>query len=108
MRQFHRDSDLSRLPGLLRLVVACFIANGYGTKSAQTVPSLAVPVTVAKALQKTMPIGLTAIGSIEAYSTVSIKAQVNANSSKFILCREILSGRAICSSLSMRGRSKQL
>jgi len=39
---------------------------------------MAVPVTVAKAELKTVPIDLTAIGSAEAYSTVSLKAQVNA------------------------------
>jgi len=38
----------------------------------------AVPVTVAKAVQKTVPINLTAIGSADAYSSVSVKAQVNA------------------------------
>lgn len=37
-----------------------------------------MPVSVAKAVQKTVPIELTAIGSGEAYSTISIKAQVNA------------------------------
>jgi multidrug efflux system membrane fusion protein len=35
-------------------------------------------VTVAKAVKKTVPIELTAIGTGEAYSTVSIKSQVNA------------------------------
>lgn len=35
-------------------------------------------MTVAKAVQKTVPLELTAIGSGEAYSTVSIKSQVNA------------------------------
>ncbi len=55
-----------------------FIAAGCSTQSAQTAPIFAVPVTVAKAVQKTVPIELTAIGSAEAYSTVSIKSQVNA------------------------------
>ncbi|HLV94891.1 MAG TPA: efflux RND transporter periplasmic adaptor subunit [Candidatus Acidoferrales bacterium] len=48
------------------------------TKTAETAPNLAMPVTVAEAVQKTVPIELTAIGSGEAYSTVSIKSQVNA------------------------------
>jgi membrane fusion protein, multidrug efflux system len=39
---------------------------------------MAVPVTVAKAELKTVPIDLTAIGTAEAYSTVSLKGQVNA------------------------------
>lgn len=48
------------------------------TQTAQTAPNLAVSVTVAKAEQKTVPINLTAIGTSEAFSTVSIKSQVNA------------------------------
>jgi multidrug efflux system membrane fusion protein len=48
------------------------------TQTVQTAPNLAVPVTVAKAEQKTVPINLTAIGTAEAFSTVSIKSQVNA------------------------------
>jgi membrane fusion protein, multidrug efflux system len=56
----------------MALLVAC------QTRTAQTAPNLAVPVTVAKAVEKTVPIELTAIGTGEAYSNVSIKAQVNA------------------------------
>jgi membrane fusion protein, multidrug efflux system len=48
------------------------------TRTAQTAPNLAVPVTVAKAVQKTIPIELTSIGAGEAYSTVSLESQVNA------------------------------
>jgi membrane fusion protein, multidrug efflux system len=48
------------------------------TSTVQTAPIVAVPVKVAKAEQKTVPLELTAIGSADAYSTVSIKAQVNA------------------------------
>jgi multidrug efflux system membrane fusion protein len=53
-------------------------ASGCRTKTVQTAPMFAAPVTVGKATQKTVPINLTAIGSAEAYTTVSIKAQVNA------------------------------
>jgi membrane fusion protein, multidrug efflux system len=60
------------LPAMLLWLSAC------STKSAETAPNLAVPVTVAKAVQKTVAINLTAIGTAEAYSTVSIKSQVNA------------------------------
>jgi membrane fusion protein, multidrug efflux system len=62
---------------LLFLLAALAMASGC-TNTAQTAPNLAVPVTVAKAEQKTVPIELSAIGSGEAYSTISIKAQVNA------------------------------
>ncbi|MGH9683065.1 MAG: efflux RND transporter periplasmic adaptor subunit [Candidatus Acidiferrales bacterium] len=61
----------------IALAAAAFV-SGCATKTAETAPNLAVPVSVAKAEQKNVPINLTAIGSGEAYSTVSIKAQVNA------------------------------
>jgi membrane fusion protein, multidrug efflux system len=48
------------------------------TKTVQTAPIFAARVTVAKAIQKTVPIDLTAIGSADAFTSVSIKAQVNA------------------------------
>ena len=54
------------------------VVTGCATKTAQTAPNFTVPVTVAKVVQKTVPIELTAIGSADAYSNVSIKAQVNA------------------------------
>ena len=37
---------------------------------------MAVPVTVATVIQKTVPVELHAIGNVEAYSTVSVKTQV--------------------------------
>ena len=58
--------------------LAAAVLTGCATKTAQTAPSFTVPVTVAQAVQKTVPIELTAIGSADAYSNVSIKAQVNA------------------------------
>jgi membrane fusion protein, multidrug efflux system len=63
---------------ILSLVVSALALTAGCTKTAETAPNLAVPVTVAEAVQKTVPIELTAIGSGEAYSTVSIKSQVNA------------------------------
>ncbi len=62
---------------ILSLLLVPFLTGGC-SKTAQTAPIVAVPVTVAKAELKTVPIDLTAIGTAEAYSTVSIKAQVNA------------------------------
>ena len=46
-----------------------------GRKAAKGPP--AVPVTVAMAAQETVPVRLQAIGNVEAYSTVSIKARVD-------------------------------
>ncbi|MGA7625949.1 MAG: efflux RND transporter periplasmic adaptor subunit, partial [Candidatus Acidiferrales bacterium] len=68
---------LSALTPMLVIGVCAFMA-ACSTQTAQTAPNLAVPVTVAKAEQKTVPINLTAIGTAEAFSTVSIKSQVNA------------------------------
>jgi membrane fusion protein, multidrug efflux system len=62
---------------LLCVLAALAVASGCAN-TAQTAPNLAVPVTAAKAVRKTVPIELTAIGAGEAYSTISIKAQVNA------------------------------
>jgi len=61
------------------LGVLALAATSGCTKTAQTAPPIfAVPVTVAKVTQKNIPIDLTAIGSADANSSVSIKAQVNA------------------------------
>lgn len=65
-------------PGMMSCALAAVLLAGCTTRTAQTAPNFAVPVTVAKAVQKTVPIELTAIGSADAYSNVSIKAQVNA------------------------------
>ena len=54
------------------------LMGGCTTKTVQTAPMFAARVTVAKAVQKTVPIDLTAIGSADAFTNVSIKAQVNA------------------------------
>lgn len=68
----------TRLTILFGIVTVLALSSGCTTKTVQTAPMFAVPVTVAKAVQKNVPINLTTIGSAEAYSTVSIKAQVNA------------------------------
>lgn len=59
-------------------ILGAILLASCTTKTAQTAPSFTVPVTVTKAVQKTVPIELTAIGSADAYSNVSVKAQVNA------------------------------
>jgi multidrug efflux system membrane fusion protein len=58
--------------------LAAVLAFGGCTKTVQTAPLFATRVIVATAARKTVPINLTAIGSADAFSTVSIKAQVNA------------------------------
>jgi multidrug efflux system membrane fusion protein len=71
-RNFTRPAILGVVLVILGATCACT------TKTVQTAPIFAVPVTVDKAVQKTVPIDLTAIGSADAFSNVSIKAQVNA------------------------------
>src|SRR5579862_3423108 len=71
--------DNRRLLAALVLVFTASLASiSCGSKTAAVGPDLAVPVNVAKAVKKTVPIQLSAIGTAEAYSTVSIKGQVNA------------------------------
>jgi multidrug efflux system membrane fusion protein len=61
------------------VVCGCFLAlAGCARTASQPSPNLPVPVTVAKAVKKTVPLELNAIGTGEAYSSVSIKAQVSA------------------------------
>jgi multidrug efflux system membrane fusion protein len=55
-----------------------FIADGRAKESRKAPKGLpAVPVTIAMVLQQTVPIRLQAIGNVEAYQTVSIKARVD-------------------------------
>jgi len=71
-------SSRNYIPILLTSLALALFSGACTTQTAQTAPSLAAPVTVAKAVQKTVPIQLTAIGAGNAYSTVSIESQVNA------------------------------
>lgn len=64
--------------GLVLLLAASLASASCSSKTAANAPDLAVPVSVAKAVKKTVPIELSAISTGEAYSTVSIKGQVNA------------------------------
>ena len=64
--------------------VAAIVLTGYYTrdfraKEASKAPKgpPAVPVTVAAALQETMPIRVAAIGNVEAFQTVALKARVD-------------------------------
>jgi len=59
---------------IIAIVVALWTSCG-GTKAAPPPPS-AVPVMAAAVEQRDMPVQLRAIGSVESYSTVSVKTQV--------------------------------
>jgi multidrug efflux system membrane fusion protein len=66
------------LAALVLVLTAALASISCSSKTAAVGPDLAVPVNVEKAVKKTVPIQLSAIGTAEAYSTVSIKGQVNA------------------------------
>ena len=58
------------------LVSSCSWDASGVPKSQSSQKKIAVPVTVGMAVQKDVPVRLHAIGNVEAYSTVGIKAQV--------------------------------
>jgi membrane fusion protein, multidrug efflux system len=66
------------LASLVLILATSLSSVSCSSKTSAVGPDLAVPVTVAKAVKKTVPIELSAIGTAEAYSTVSSKGQVNA------------------------------
>lgn len=79
------DSYRSRLTGLRLLgrvagsfgwVLPVILIVGCAKQQAAPAPRQAIPVVVAKATQKAMPVQVMAIGNVEAYSTVSVRAQV--------------------------------
>ena len=62
---------------VLACVCAFVMAGCANTAETAGPPVMAAPVKVAKAQKRTVPVSLTAIGTGEAYSTVSLKSQVN-------------------------------
>ena len=77
--QLSMNRTFTRLPILVITLSILIGTSACTTKTVQTAPPpFAARVVVAKADRKTVPINLTAIGSAEAFTTVSVKAQVNA------------------------------
>ena len=73
---FSRDFPFASVILFLCLMPACSRdANGTAQNAPPSKP--AVPVTVSKAVQKNVPVQLKAIGRVQAYSTVTVKAQVD-------------------------------
>ena len=60
----------------IRLVILAALASGCAKQQAAPAARLATRVTVAKVIQKMMPVEVTAGGTVEAISTISIRAQV--------------------------------
>lgn len=65
---------LAILTGLASLLAVSGCSKKQDPQAASSAP---VPVSVATVVQKTVPVQVRAIGSVEAYSTVAIKAQVS-------------------------------
>jgi multidrug efflux system membrane fusion protein len=70
---------------LMGVVLTCLAfvtgCSRQGQAGAPTTPSgeaMAAPVTVATATRQTVPVNVQAIGNVEAYSTVTVKSQVDA------------------------------
>src|ERR1700689_3638388 len=78
MKKTPSNKERKTSTALVLLLAASLVRVSLSAKTAANAPALAVPVSVAKAVKKTVPIELSAISTGEAYSTVSIKGQVNA------------------------------
>lgn len=68
--------NLTRVLCLLSIASGALLASGCSSQKAQSAASTAVPVVVATALEKTVPVELRAIGNVQAYNTVQVKTQV--------------------------------
>ena len=77
-RPLHRKRSVSGIRGVLSsLVVASLLCNcSPGGRTPPPGPPKAVPVTIGSAVLKNVPIQVRAIGTVEAYSTVSVKTMV--------------------------------
>src|SRR3990172_1765219 len=64
----------SWLAAALIFLASC--ANQKPSETKKPGPPPAVPVTLAAAVQKAVPVELRAIGNVQAFSTVAVKAQV--------------------------------
>ena len=60
----------------IAVCIAALLASGCSKPQAAPATAAAVPVRVATVVQKTVPVQVTAIGNVEAYSTVAIKVLV--------------------------------
>ncbi|MGB8524016.1 MAG: efflux RND transporter periplasmic adaptor subunit [Candidatus Acidiferrales bacterium] len=78
MKRSLPENKTKSIAALIVLLAVSLAAFSCSSKTAANGPDLAVPVSVAKAVKKTVPIELSAISTGAAYSTVQIKGQVNA------------------------------
>lgn len=69
--------NLTSAVSLLFLAAGTLLASGCSSQKAQSASPNAVPVTVAPAVEKTVPVELRAIGTVQAYNTVQVKSQIS-------------------------------
>ncbi|HEV2494516.1 MAG TPA: efflux RND transporter periplasmic adaptor subunit [Terriglobia bacterium] len=68
---------LAALVVSMALATACSDNGAKGNMAAANMMAMAVPVTVATANEKTVPVEVRVIGNVEAYSTVTIRSQLD-------------------------------
>src|SRR5947209_4185129 len=70
--------NVDRKRALLVITMGLAIAglSGCSAQKAQSAAPVAVPVTAATAVQKTVPLTVRAIGEVEAFSTVEVKSHL--------------------------------
>jgi membrane fusion protein, multidrug efflux system len=61
----------------LALLPACSDNGAKGNAAAPNLMAMTVPVAIASATQKTVPVDVRVIGNVEAYSTVTVRSQVD-------------------------------
>ncbi len=62
---------------VLALLPACSDNGAKGNAAPPNMMAMAVPVTIATAAQKTVPVEVRVIGNVEAYSTVTVRSQLD-------------------------------
>ena len=86
---------------LCRLALSACFSSGCSSNEAPPPSMPAVPVTVATAVQKNVPIQLRPIGNVESYASIPVKAQVAGELVRSISTKARTSRRAICYSRSI-------
>lgn len=72
----HYDKRSALLTGIIIALSAAFLGSCAKSNSSQPPKKPLVPVSVAVVAQKTVPVQLTAIGNVEAVSTIQVKSQI--------------------------------
>ena len=72
-----RTAGVRQKTALLIFLGMGIYAGGCSKEQAAAPARLATPVTVARVIQKTMPVEVIAVGNVEAISTIAVRAQVS-------------------------------